>query len=35
MDVTPAFEEYMGKTWPLALARLKALCESLNDGGKG
>jgi len=27
-DVTPEFEEYMTKVWPLALARLKTLCES-------
>ena len=27
-DVTPEFEEYMTKTWPAALARLKKLCES-------
>lgn len=28
MDVTPDFEEYMQKTWPRALSRLKALCEA-------
>jgi len=28
LDVTPEFEEYMTKIWPLALARLKKLCES-------
>lgn len=28
MDITEAFEDYLRKTWPLALARLKALCES-------
>ena len=27
-DVTPEFEEYMTKVWPLALARLKRLCEA-------
>jgi uncharacterized protein YndB with AHSA1/START domain len=33
MDITPDFEEYMLKTWPVALAKLKALCESLSNGG--
>ena len=28
MDVTAEFEEYMNKTWPKALARLKDLCET-------
>ncbi len=28
MDVTPEFEEYMVKTWPKALAKLKAISES-------
>ena len=28
MDVIAEFEEYMNKTWPKALARLKDLCES-------
>jgi len=28
-DVTPDFEEYMNTTWPKALAKLKAVCESL------
>jgi uncharacterized protein YndB with AHSA1/START domain len=27
-DVTPEFEAYMTKVWPLALARLKKLCEA-------
>jgi uncharacterized protein YndB with AHSA1/START domain len=28
MDVTPDFEQYMAKTWPKALAKLKAICEA-------
>lgn len=32
MDVTPEFEEYMTKTWPKALSRLKALCEAPSAG---
>jgi hypothetical protein len=28
LDVEPAFEEYMMKVWPKALASLKALCEA-------
>jgi uncharacterized protein YndB with AHSA1/START domain len=28
MDVTAEFEEFMQRTWPKALARLKAICES-------
>jgi uncharacterized protein YndB with AHSA1/START domain len=28
IDVTPDVEEYMAKTWPKALAKLKAICES-------
>jgi len=28
IDVTPEFEEYMGKVWPAALASLKRLCEA-------
>jgi len=28
MDITPDFEEYMARTWPKALAKLKALCET-------
>jgi len=31
MDVTPEFEEYMVKTWPKALAKLKAISESGAD----
>ncbi len=27
IEVTPDFEDYMNKTWPKALARLKELCE--------
>jgi uncharacterized protein YndB with AHSA1/START domain len=27
MDVTPEYEEYMARTWPVALARLKEICE--------
>jgi uncharacterized protein YndB with AHSA1/START domain len=27
MQVTPEFEDYMVKTWPKALAKLKAICE--------
>ena len=27
VDVTPEFEDYMRKTWPKALGRLKAICE--------
>jgi hypothetical protein len=27
IDVTPAYEEYMTRTWPKALAKLKAMCE--------
>jgi uncharacterized protein YndB with AHSA1/START domain len=34
MDVTPEFEEYLTKTWPKALARLKAICESPAAGTK-
>jgi len=32
IDVTPDYEEYMEKTWPKALARLKAICESADAG---
>jgi uncharacterized protein YndB with AHSA1/START domain len=28
MDIIEAYEDYMAKTWPKALASLKALCES-------
>jgi uncharacterized protein YndB with AHSA1/START domain len=28
MNVTPEYEEYMGRTWPAALNRLKELCEA-------
>lgn len=28
LDVTPDFEEYMQRTWPRALAALKAICET-------
>lgn len=28
MDCLPDFEDYMNERWPLALARLKALCEA-------
>jgi len=28
MDVTPEYEEYMTNTWPKALAKLKAICET-------
>jgi uncharacterized protein YndB with AHSA1/START domain len=28
LDVEPAFEEYMTKVWPKALASLRALCEA-------
>lgn len=28
LDVTAEFEEYLNKTWPKALARLKDLCET-------
>lgn len=28
MEVTPEFEQYMAKTWPKALAKLKAICET-------
>jgi uncharacterized protein YndB with AHSA1/START domain len=28
MDVMPEYEEYMGKAWPRALARLKEICEA-------
>ncbi len=28
IDVTPEFEEYMTRVWPMALARLKRLCEA-------
>lgn len=32
MDVVAEFEEYMQKTWPKALARLKAVCEERAAG---
>jgi uncharacterized protein YndB with AHSA1/START domain len=32
IDITPEYEDYMRKTWPAALARLKALCESRTGG---
>lgn len=28
LEVTPDFEDYMNKTWPKALAKLKEICES-------
>jgi hypothetical protein len=28
LDVAPDWEDYMNKTWPKALERLKALCEA-------
>lgn len=28
MDMVPEYEQYMVETWPKALARLKAICES-------
>lgn len=27
-DIAPEYEQYMQQTWPLALQRLKALCEA-------
>jgi hypothetical protein len=27
IDITPDFEDYMNRTWPVALARLRAICE--------
>jgi len=32
IDVAPEFEEYMTKTWPRALSRLKAICEARAAG---
>ena len=26
-DIAPEYEQYMQRTWPLALQRLKTLCE--------
>ena len=33
LDVLPDFEDYMVKTWPKALSRLKAICESRAGAG--
>ncbi len=34
VEVMPEFKDYMMKTWPKALARLKAICESPSGGQK-